>query len=77
MTSIAAGSHHTVGLRHDGSVLAVGANEFGQCEVGQWKDVVAIAAGAAHTVALPSDGRFVATGSDADGQCRVDTWARH
>ena len=36
---IAAGRCHTVGLKSDGTVVAVGNNEFGQCDVGSWRDI--------------------------------------
>ena len=34
--AIAAGYAHTVGLRADGSVVAVGRNDEGQCDVSGW-----------------------------------------
>ncbi|AZS15617.1 RCC1 repeat protein [Paenibacillus lutimineralis] len=34
--TIAAGRRHTIGLKSDGTVVAVGSNEFGQCDVGGW-----------------------------------------
>ncbi|HDX9610461.1 TPA: RCC1 repeat protein [Bacillus toyonensis] len=37
--SIAAGCAHTVGLKSDGTVVAVGNNEFGQCDVGSWRNI--------------------------------------
>jgi alpha-tubulin suppressor-like RCC1 family protein len=33
---VAAGEFHTVGLKADGTVVAVGDNSFGQCNVGGW-----------------------------------------
>ena len=33
---VAVGTLHTVGLKSDGTVIAVGYNDFGQCEVGGW-----------------------------------------
>ena len=36
---IAAGGSHTVGLKADGTVVAVGWNKFGQCEVSGWTDI--------------------------------------
>lgn len=53
------GKGHTVGLREDGRVVAVGDNNFGQCNVDEWEDIVAIAAGDWHTVGLKSDGTVV------------------
>ena len=31
-----AGGHHTVGLKLDGTVVAVGDNRYGQCNVSDW-----------------------------------------
>lgn len=62
--SIGSGKHgrgHIVALKSDGHVIAAGDNEFGQCEVSEWKDIVAIAAGDYHTVGLKSDGTVVTT----------------
>ena len=72
---IAAGDEHTVGLRADGSVVAVGSNSFGQCNVTGWSDVVAIAAGNYHTVGLRADGSVVAVGYNNYGQCDVTGWS--
>jgi hypothetical protein len=59
---VAAGQVHTVGLKSDGTVVAVGHNDEGQCDVGGWTDIVQIAAGDSHTVGLKSDGTVVAVG---------------
>ncbi len=37
---VAAGRYHTLGLRCDGIVFAVGANSSGQCDVGGWDLIV-------------------------------------
>ena len=52
---------HIVGLRADGTVVAAGNNDYGQCNVEAWHDIVAIAAGTNHTVGLRSDGTVVST----------------
>ena len=77
---IAAGGYHTVGLQADGSVVAVGSNDYngnycGQCEVSGWSDIIAIAAGGHHTVGLRADGSVVAVGYDEDGRCEVTGWS--
>ncbi|RED52826.1 Regulator of Chromosome Condensation (RCC1) repeat protein [Cohnella lupini] len=36
---IAAGRRHTVGLKSDGTVVAVGDNEYGQCDVSGWRGI--------------------------------------
>ena len=71
---VAAGMHHTVGLKSDGTVVAVGRNDAGQCEVGLWTDIVQIAAGVYHTVGLKSDGTVVTVGRNDAGQCEVGLW---
>ena len=72
--TVSAGDDHTVGLRSDGTVLAVGWNSDGQCDVSGWTDIVAISAGDDHTVGLRSDGTVLAVGWNSDGQCDVSGW---
>ena len=71
---IAAGGWHMVGLKADGTMVAVGDNDFGQCNVGNWTGVVQVAAGYWHTVGLKSDGTVVAVGENSGGQCNVGGW---
>ncbi len=77
----ARGKGHTVGLRRDGTVVAVGDNTYDQCEVSSWTNIVAIAAGDWHTVGLKADGTVVATGNDGTANfnrykncCSLDDW---
>jgi hypothetical protein len=72
--TIAAGGRHTVGIRPDGTVVATGNNDDGQCNVDGWTDIQHVAAGFSHTVGLKEDGTVVATGNNDDGQCNVDGW---
>ncbi len=77
--AISASEWTTVGLRIDGTVVAVGANHNGQSNVKTWTDIVAISAGASHTVALKKDGTVVSTEYIGDkeyyyGQCSVENW---
>ena len=72
--TISAGNDHTVGLKADGTVVAVGWNVKGQCNVSGWKDIVAISAGDYHTVGLKADGTVVAVGWNGFGQCDVSGW---
>ena len=72
--TVSAGWCHTVGLKADGTVVAVGYNLSGQCIVDGWTDIVAVSAGSSHTVGLKADGTVVAVGSNGDGQCDVDGW---
>ena len=72
--SISAGYYHTVGLKADGSVVAVGRNDDGQCEVSSWTDIVAVSAGIKHAVGLKADGTVVAVGRNNSDQCEVSGW---
>ena len=71
---VAAGSWHTVGLKSDGTVVAVGDHIYGQCNVGGWSAILQVAAGGYHTVGLKSDGTVVAAGWNNNGQCNVGGW---
>jgi hypothetical protein len=71
---VAAGWYHTVGLKSDGTVVAVGDSTFGRCNVDGWTDIVQVAAGGYHTVGLKSDGTVVAVGRESAGQIYVDDW---
>ena len=46
---VAAGNVHTVGLKSDGTVVAVERNDYGQCNVSSWAGIVQVAAGYLHT----------------------------
>jgi hypothetical protein len=71
----AAGGYHTVGLRAAGTVVAVGYNGNGQCNVGGWTSIIQVAAGDLHTVGLRSNGTVGAVGDNSKGQCNVGSWA--
>ena len=72
--TIVAGHYYTVGLKNDGTVVATGNNDYGQCNVSGWKDVIAIDAYTYHTVGLKANGTVVATGRNYSGQCNVYGW---
>ena len=61
-------------LRFDGTVVASGNNNYGQCNVSNWRDIYEIGVGAVHTVGLKKDGTVVATGNNDYGQCNVSGW---
>jgi len=73
-STICAGYNHTVSLKADGTLVAVGENSLGQCNVSNCKNIVAVSAGGGHTVGLKSDGTAVAGGWNDDGQCGVSQW---
>lgn len=76
--TISAGYKHTLGLKTDGTVIAAGNNENGQCEVSQWTDIVAVFAGDMNSFGLKRDGTLVVAGKpdefDEYGQCNVSLW---
>eukprot|EP00435_Cladocopium_sp_Y103_P063258 s348_g24.t2 len=68
------GLDHTVLLRSDGSVVACGLNNAGQCDIPPLDEGVSytqISAGAEHAVLLRSDGSVVACGYNKDGQWNI------
>lgn len=72
--TISAGDWHTIGLKSDGTVVAVGNNKYGQCDVSIWQNIVAISAGLDYTFGLKSDGTVVAVGNNKYGRCNVGEW---
>ena len=77
---VAAGYSHTVGLKSDGTVVAVGYGYAGgedekqPWEVDGWANISQVAGGGFYTVGLESDGTVVAVGYNYDGQCDVGSW---
>ena len=71
---VAAGGYHTVGLKSDGTLVAVGSSGYGRCDVGGWTDIVQVSAGGFHTVGIKSDGTVVAVGWNNGGQCDIGGW---
>lgn len=68
-----------IALCKDGTVVATGKNEHGQCDVKNWRDIVAVVTGGSciyepFTVGLKADGTVLATGSNKYRQCRVSDW---
>ena len=71
---IVAGYEFAMGLKSNGTVIAIGSNDCGQIEVNDWKDIIAISTSGTHTVGLKTDGTVVATGENYWGQIEVDDW---
>ena len=51
---VVAGWGHTVGLKSDGTVVAVGDNRYGQCDIDDWTSIIQGGAGVEHSVGLKS-----------------------
>ncbi len=71
--TIAAGGSNTVGLKDDGTVVAVGFN-YGLLNVSSWTNIKAVAAGVLHTVGVKEDGTVVAVGFNYYGELNVSSW---
>ena len=63
LTQLALSDSHTVGLREDGTVVAVGSNASGQCDVEDWTDIVYVAAGNDCTLGIRADGTLAIAGA--------------
>jgi hypothetical protein len=74
IVQVAAGVDHTVGMKSNGTVVAVGRCNHGQCDVNSWTDIVQVAAGVYHTVGVKSNGTVVAVGRNSYGECDVSSW---
>ena len=72
--TLATGWSHTAALKANGTVVAVGNNEGGQCNVSDWSDIVALSVGEMHTVGLKAGGSVITAGSNKSGQCGVSDW---
>lgn len=79
--SAAMGGEHTIALKNNGTVVVIGGNTYGQCDVSNWSNIVDISTGAWHSVGLKSDGTVVAVGRNTDtfnkrtlNQCDVGDW---
>ena len=60
-----------MGLKADGTVVAKGDSNYGQCDVDDWTGIVQVDTcgeyyGGAHTVGLKADGTVVAVGWEAE-----------
>lgn len=60
--SIATGYEHTVALKSDGTVIATGTNENGECNVSEWKDIISVYASEYRTIGLKADGSVCVAG---------------
>lgn len=71
---IASSMYHVVALKEDGTVIAAGKNDNGQCNVSSWRNVVAVACDTNGTVGLTSQGTVLYTGSTYHRQNQCTGW---
>lgn len=69
---IACSMFHVVAVKTDGTVIATGRNDDGQCNVAGWRNIVAVDCDESGTVGLERDGtvRYAGKGIRGESQCR-------
>ena len=71
---IASSYDHVVVVKPDGTVLATGKNADGQCNVSNWRNIVAVACDYCGTVGLTAQGTVLYTGSTFHRQNQCISW---
>lgn len=76
---ISAGGVTTVGLRSNGTAVALGKSDLGRCDVNRWNNIISVSAGFSHTIGLTANGTVVSTKLPNDyednyDQCNVSGW---
>ena len=74
IVSVSVGEFHVLGLRMNGTAVAVGSKMYGQINVESWQNLTDVVAGGWHSLGLKTDGTVVAAGSNENGQCNVGSW---
>ena len=77
IVAISAGYSHLVGIKADGTVVAVGNNSDYQCDISDWTDIIKVSAGYEQTIGLKADGTVVYAGwlSEPDWNNVADVYA--
>ena len=70
-TTLSANYGHSIAIKNNGEIIATGANDFGQCDVENWSNIISVSAGWEHSVGLCDDGSVIATGST---QKHIEDW---
>ena len=73
--SISVGRNHTVVLMSDGTVTTLGSNDYYQCDVSDWYDIVSVSIGDTHSAGLRSDGKVMHAGAINYGQRNITEWS--
>ena len=78
LTAVSESYYHRAALRADGTVVAGGNNAAGQCDVGDWTDIIQVVTGSSYTAGLKSDGTVVTAGNTdyvySEGTFDTSTW---
>lgn len=68
------GYYHTVGLKENQTVVAVGDNKYGQCDVGGFAHVTQITCGEYCTIALTEQTNVLSAGLNDETRAAVAGW---
>ena len=72
---ISAGNWHSMGVKTNGTVVAIGDNDYGQCDdVKKWGDIVSVSAGEWYGLGLKKDGTVITCGDAEDTKIIVNDW---
>jgi len=74
IVAISVSAGFIVAQRSDGTMIGIGDNEYGECDVSEWTDIVAFATGSHHTVGIQADGDVEFTGMSKFGQGQCTRW---
>ena len=75
IVAVEAGEYYTLGLKRDGTVVATGDNDYGQCDVSSWSDIIDVSASICSTVGLKKNGTVVITKRNDWGEANVNEWS--
>jgi alpha-tubulin suppressor-like RCC1 family protein len=72
LVAVEAGYRHSLGIKSDGTIIAWGWNDWGQCNVPTPNaGFLQVDGGYGHTLGLKSDGTIIAWGRNSDGECNI------
>lgn len=77
IVSIAGASSDIAGVRSDGTVIAIGINNYGECNTtpgNGFSNITSIAVSGSTIIGVRSDGTVTAIGYNNNGQCLVSGW---
>ncbi len=72
--TIAAGDGYVVGITEDLTCVSTGINDYGQCDVYEWRNIETISVGYSHTLAINTSGELMGTGRNDSGDLNIDGW---
>ena len=74
LKAVGCGMYHIVGLKNDGTCVATGVNDYGQCKVEGWTDIKTLVVKGDITIGLKNDGTVVSCGEAYDTKLDFSEW---